>query len=392
MNKTSVTDDMISRYLSGNSNEEEQRTLLAWINESPANEKQLFILKDIYDAAAMTQLFEEAKTQENWELIQKRLTNRQPSISSKPTTSRPKFTHWMMVAVRYAAVLLIGISGTAAAFYFFSREMHPQNQPVLTYHVTTDKGDKATVALPDGSLVKLNACSSLSYQSNYGKNDRNVDFTGEAFFDIQTNPDIPFTVKTYGLNINAYGTTFNVKAYPEDDMVETTLVNGKVSINNQHDQPIITLEPNQVISIPKLLVLSGQNNNQTAMTLNDQIPVKVEKTDVPKNTIRKEPVLRKNVKTEEYTSWKDDKWIIKSESLESLAKKIERRYDVSVLIEDEASKKYVFSGTLRNYPLEQVLDIIRLNAPIQYSVKEKSVIIREEKQMKKQYQKLINSQ
>jgi len=122
------------------------------------------------------------------------------------------------------------------------------------------------------------------------------------------------------------------------------------------------------------------------------LPVEMEKTDSTKNANRKEPVLRKNVKTEEYTSWKDDKWIINSENLESLAKKIERRYDVSVLIEDDASKKYVFSGTLRNYPLEQVLDIIRLNAPIQFSIKEKTVVIKEEKQLKKQYQKLIYSE
>ena len=385
MSKTSVTDDMISRYLSGNSNDEEQRTLLAWINENPENEKQLFVLKDIYDANAAKRLFGEAKTQESWEQIQSRLTDRQIF---------PKIAHWAWYAVRYAAVLLIGILGTVAAFHFFATETKPQKSAVLTYQVTTEKGERATVTLPDGSFVKLNACSSLSYQSNYGENDRDVVFTGEAFFDIRTNPDIPFAVKTYGLNINAYGTAFNVKAYPEDDMIETTLVNGMVSIKNQHDQQIIALEPNQVIAIPKSLVASQHRNTRTTATPDDQVPVKIEKADLPKtkNPIRQEAVLRKNVKTEEYTSWKDDRWIIKSESMESLAKKIERRYDVSIHIVDEASKKYVFSGTLRNYPLEQVLDIIRLNAPIQYSIKEKTVVIKEETQLKKQYQKLINSQ
>ena len=385
MEDTLITDDLIARFLAGNADEEELRLLLAWVHESPDNEKRLFILKDIYDGAAGKRLFEEANTQERWEQLQPRLTPRRVLKSSPPA----KFVHWAVQLRRYAAVWLIGVLGTAACLYFFYRGENPQNTAVSTCHVTTEKGDRATVTLPDGSIVRLNACSSITYQSDYGENTRDVIFSGEAYFDIQTNPDIPFTVKTFGLNIKAYGTTFNVKAYPEEDMIETTLVNGMVVIENENNTQFVALEPNQVVSIPKSPVSSGQNNDPAASIPDEQLPVK--KADLPVNTTDRKAVLRKNVKTEEYTSWKDDKWIIRSESLESLAKKIERRYDISILIEDEASKKYVFSGTLRNYPLEQVLEIIRLNAPIQYAIKEKTVIIKEEKQLKKQYQKLIYS-
>ena len=384
MKDTFITDDLIVRFLAGNADEEEQRLLLAWIHESPDNEKRLFILKDIYDGAAGKRLFEEANTQEGWEQLQARLTPRR-------TLTPAKSGRWTAQLRRYAAVWLIGVLGTAACLYFFYRGGNPQKTAVSTCHITTEKGDRATVMLPDGSIVRLNACSSLAYQSDYGENAREVIFSGEAYFDIQTNPDIPFTVKTFGLNIKAYGTTFNVKAYPEEDMIETTLVKGMVVIENEENKQIVTLAPNQVVAIPKLIASSHPNNNQRAITPDAQLPVKTKKADLPTNTTGREAVLRKNVKTEEYTSWKDDKWIISSESLETLAKKIERRYDVSILIEDEASKKYVFSGTLRNYPLEQVLEVIRLNAPIQYAIKEKTVVIKEEKQLKKQYQKLIYS-
>ena len=345
-----ITGDLIARFLGGNINEEEQRRLLAWIHENPDNEKRLFVLKDIYDGAAGKRLFEEAKTQERWEELLPRLTPHKPTTKSLRWT-----TQWR----RYAAVWLIGVLCTAACLYFFYRGDNPQERAVSTCHVTTEKGDMATVTLPDGSVVRLNACSSITYQSDYGVSAREVVFSGEAFFDVQTNPGIPFTVKTFGLNIKAYGTSFNVKAYPDEEVIETTLVRGRVVIEDDESKQLVALAPDQVATI-------GQNSTG------------------------REAVLQENVETEVYTSWKDDRWVIASENLESLAKKIERRYDISILI-DEASKKYVFSGTLRNYPLEQVLEIIRLNAPIQYAVREKTVVIKEEKQMKKQYQKLIYS-
>jgi hypothetical protein len=75
--------------------------------------------------------------------------------------------------------------------------------------------------------------------------------------------------------------------------------------------------------------------------------------------------------------------------LESLARKIERKYDVSVSIEEESIRGYVFSGTLKNYPLEQVLKVISPNAPIRYTINKKNVTISEAKQMKHKYDKLI---
>jgi len=384
MKHSSVTDDLISRYISGEIKPEEQHVLLGWLNESPENEKQLFVLKDIYEGAAKERLFNEAQTSEGWEQLQHHWINHKKQNAS---TRHHKTIQWITQIGKYAAVLLIGVSSTIACFHFFAQQTPQQKVDILTYSTTTDKGERATVTLPDGSIVRLNACSSLSYQSNYGEDNRDVIFSGEAFFDIRTNPEMPFAVKTSGLNIKAYGTAFNVKSYVDEDVVETTLVNGRVIIENQATNQIITLEPNQVIAIP-VTTASKPKNGHTNLASNKQPAIKT----LPKNTLNQEAVLRKNVKTEEFTSWKDDKWIVKSESLESLAKKIERRYDVSIHIEDEASKKYIFSGTLRNYPLEQVLDIIRLNAPIQYVISGKTIRIKEEKQLKKQYQQLIQSE
>ena len=384
MKNTPLNEDLIIRYFSGNINDEEQRKILSWLNENHENEERLFLLKDIYDGMERDRLFSEAATEEGWKQLQDQIG--QKKLQKPKTQPKTKIVPVKFSDVRkYAAVFLIGIVVASAFFIYFSeKEVSPNT--VSVFEIKTEKGERTTIVLPDGSTVKLNACSHFVYYSDYETN-REVSLTGEAYFEVHTNPDIPFEVKALGLNIKAYGTTFNVKAYSDEDMVETTLVEGIVNIETQNDRNIVTLKPNQMVTIPKSLITTSRKQDYALTEIKSSDPVIVQK----QAKLEAKPILMDNVKPEVYTSWKDDRWIINSENMESLSKKIERKYDVSIHIEDDASKKYVFSGTLRNYPLEQVLDIIRLNAPIEYSVKEKIVTIKEEKQLKKEYDKLIQS-
>jgi len=255
------------------------------------------------------------------------------------------------------------------------------------FEIRTEKGERATVYLPDGSKIVLNACSSLSYPADFGEHTRELTLTGEGYFDVQSNPDLPFIVKTSGLNIKAFGTIFNVRAYSDEDTVETTLVEGSVSIETQANRHIISLVPEQVITIPKELIRANRQPDYNSGTASPE-SVETVSADRPQ---AKEAVLIDNINPEVYTSWIDNKWIVESESLASLVTKIERRYDVDISMEGETVKNYVFSGTLRNLPLEQVLESIRLSAPIKYSINERAVLIREDEQLKKQYEKLIQS-
>ncbi len=379
---------MIARYFSGNLNEDEQQQLLAWVNEDPENEKQLFIMKDIYDAGASKLFFEEAETRAGWEKLRKQITHKKIYQITPP---RMKHTHWATNIRRYAALFLMGILTGSFLLHLYSglHDVDPAVVNVQPCEIHTNKGERVTIILPDGSTVKLNACSYLAYSADFGKNVRELQFAGEGYFDVKTNADVPFVVKTSGLNIKAFGTTFNVKAYADEDYVETTLVEGIVSVETTTNQNIVTLKPKQVITIPKHLT-SDQNKELVKQITTDKEDSGLSQLSQVQSQ-KSEAVLIDKITPELYTSWKDDRWIVKSESLESLAKKIERKYDVAVSIEGEAIKKYSFTGTLRNYPLEQVLEIISLNAPIQYSVKEKDVTISEEKQMKKKYEKLIHS-
>ncbi|MDR1667304.1 MAG: FecR family protein [Bacteroidales bacterium] len=370
-----IDENLMIRYFSGTSSVEDRRQLLAWIAENPENENHLFVLKDLYDANHLHHLYKEAETKKGWEKIYRHITS-----STRP---EPKNRRWIRTFTRYAAVFMLGTLITSLFTYYLVRSGEKPPAAIAGLcEVQTAKGERAMVTLPDGSVVKLNACSRLSYSSDFGKKDRNLRFTGEGYFDVHTNPQMPFTVKTAGLNIKAFGTTFNVKAYEDENDVETTLIEGSVFIESQTNQPIATLKPNQTITIPKSHVKKEQPADPSE-NLQPARPAKKPTTD--------QPVLTENIRQEIYTSWKDDKWVIKAENMESLMRKIERKYDVTVSIKDESVKKYVFSGTLKSYPLEQVLEVLSLNAPIRFAIKENHVEITEDKQLKIKYEKLIHS-
>lgn len=369
------------RYFSGSIGEEDRLALLSWLNESPENEQQLFLMKDIYDTGIATQFYEEAQTSEGWKKLQKAIAQiqRQKTLSA----TRVMRPHWMEHFRKYAAILIIGFLCGMLLVHFYPVSQNNELSAIAgKCEIKTGKGERVTVTLPDGSTVKLNACSYLSYPANFGNEARHLQFTGEGYFDVRTNPDMPFVVQTSGLNIKAFSTTFNIKAYEDEDVVETTLVKGMVAIENEHHQKMITLEPNQVITISKKLIATGSNLEQLV----------TKKPDVAEPTPKKpeqKAVLMDKIEPAVYTSWKDDRWVIQSESLESLAKKMERKYDVIFSFKDEESKRYIFSGTLKDYPLEQILTVIKLNAPIQYTVKEKYVTISEDKQLKHKFKPLI---
>ncbi|MDR0431131.1 MAG: FecR family protein [Tannerellaceae bacterium] len=384
MENISIDEELIVRYLSDTATENECKQLLKWIGKNPENKEKLFILKDIHDAGALEQLLEEAGTKGEWEKFYKRI------LSKSAGTKKFSFLRGLRNMSKYAAIFVSGMLMMFFIIYLIpGKSVTSLTSLPAVCEIKTSKGERATVTLPDGSSVILNACSYLAYSSDFGEDNREIQFFGEAYFDVQTNPEIPFTVKTSGLNIKAYGTVFNIKAYEDEDIVETTLLNGIVSIETDKNQNIVTLKPNQVISIPKALV--AKNAGQEYIEQSGKSDPKAAKTPSAEDlSTAPRAVLIDRITPEVYTSWKDDKWVFKSESLVSLAKKIERKFNVVISIDDNAGK-YVFGGTIKDLPLEQVLAIIKLNAPIRYEIREKNIFIKEEKQLKREFDKLIKS-
>ena len=238
--------------------------------------------------------------------------------------------------------LIFNVSKYAAAIFitfFISRFLipSPSFQPTENTwsEITTLSGQTAEMTLPDGTKVWMNALTHLKYPSNYSAYNRVVSISGEAFFKVIHNEKSPFLVHTENYNIKVLGTSFNVSAYSNDKISKTTLVEGKVTLLDTNNKELKTLVPGE------LFAYNSAGNSYQIST----------------------------VSTSYYTSWKDGYFAFDSEKLESIAAKLERIYAVKINIPEDRIRKISFSGTiLKNKPLEQILRIIELTAPVKFSI------------------------
>jgi ferric-dicitrate binding protein FerR (iron transport regulator) len=248
------------------------------------------------------------------------------------------------------------------------------------------------VVLSDGTKVWLNAGSKLRYPVNFLSDSRDVYLEGEAYFNVTKKLQQKFVVHTSEIKIKVYGTEFNVKAYPDEKIIQTTLVHGAITIEGDDGKknllasPIL-LKPNQLATFDKTysneLSIQETKSDAKQITHKEYIPQNKTLASVSPIVIipKIDPVI--------YTSWKESNWIIKGEELESLAIKLERRYDVKIIIKGATLKKYKFSGTLRDETLQQVLDIIKIIAPIKYSIDKKNVVFEENASFVKSYDEML---
>jgi len=270
--------------------------------------------------------------------------------------------------------IIINISAAAAVFVFafitgrlsMRNEVAKTEPSVSMYEVKAPYGSRSEIGLPDGTTVILNAGSFLSYSNDYNNSNRNVTLKGEAYFKVARNEYLPFVVNAGPLNITALGTEFNVKAYDDENAIETTLVTGKVEITNEgsiNDAQVVGLNPNQ-----KAIFI----RNEEGFLLED-IKDSEENTIQPVQTIMSNILIAPQVNVEQVVAWTTGKLILRGESLDRLCVELERKYDVTIIFREEEIKKFRFTGVLLDETLEQVLNVIKLTAPISYSLDGKTV-------------------
>lgn len=288
----------------------------------------------------------------------------------------------MLSFYKVAAVLIIAFIAGGTVSYYFIKE--PQQAVVAYTTIKAPLGAKSEVVLPDGSQVWINAGSTIKYDNSFNKITRTILLEGEAYFKVAKNKDVPFIVNTSDIDIVALGTEFNVKAYAEEDFVETTLVEGKVAIKgdeNGRNKNIkeVTLEPKQ-----KAVYLRSNKNVKIVDEKTEEI-ISVDKA-LPLGTV----YIAQKIDPLPIIAWKDNKLIIRSEELSSLAIKLERKYNVNISFDSKPIMKYRFSGTLEDETLTQVLDVIKLTSPIDYKLDGKEVTIYENASMLKKFNNYLN--
>jgi transmembrane sensor len=206
-------------------------------------------------------------------------------------------------------------------------------------------GKKFEVQLSDGTIVHLNAGTSLRYPVQFLKNQsRQVYLTGEAYFEVSKDKVHPFTVNTQEVGIEVLGTKFNVNSYTEDLNTDVVLVEGKVSLYKDKK----TTE-NQVYLTPGI---KGSN-------LRGQ-----------------QKIVTEVVNTDYYTAWIKGSLVFKNASFESIIKKLERHYNVTFINKNKALGKEVFNARFDNEPIEVVLKYFSDSYAIDYKINEDQITIK----------------
>jgi transmembrane sensor len=364
---------LIPGYLNGELTADETKQLIDWLKLNSANKRYFDQCCEIWiSGRALIKNPDYGFQGGFWKFKQK-------IEFDKGIQTNNQKGYWLGRIIRYAAIFLIAFSLGSVLFYFTGKNQSPISQ--LSYsELVVPMGSRAQFKLSDGTAVTLNAGSRLKYDNNFGINDRKVELEGEAYFIIATDHDKPFVVKTSHLNVLATGTAFNVKAYSDDKTIETTLVEGSVSIEEVTDNrktQIRILKPNQKLtffkedsSLVEAMVIEKEKSKNNIQQLQSKKIKEVSR------------IVTQDVNVEPLISWKGNRWIFEKQSLSEISTELERKFDVQIVFESEELKAFRFTGIMLAEPIEQVLQAISMSAPINFKLKGRVVTLSENKRFK----------
>lgn len=366
---------LICSYLGGNIGNEDLVLLMNWVKESPENRNYFNQLKDAWVVSGRIG-FTHDHIENSWKSFSIR---KDLYAESKPSKQLIKIT-WKLAA----SWLLFLMAGSALTFIFSDKT---SKQALQRVEVFSPLGARTFIKLPDGSNVWLNAGTTLSYNENYGRDNRALNLSGEAYFDVAQDKRHPFIVETAEIIVKAVGTKFNVKAYPDEKAIAATLEEGKIDVTvvnkGRHWKPLI-LRENQ-----KIIVLKDDTMIDSLKINSDEELLKENAQQVSLPLLSENIRVINNVKTELSTSWKDSRWIIESEQMGTLIPMLERRFNKKIIFNDDDLKKYRFSGTIENETAEQFMNLLTLTAPLKYEVDKDIIVLSMDKKNRDEFGKII---
>lgn len=250
-----------------------------------------------------------------------------------------RFNNWLMIA----AGLLLAFSVTIIYFNFHTKATY---NPVSYSYISTKRGVKKEFSLPDGSIVYLNSESVIRIPSNFNEKTRELALSGEAYFQISHNSAKPFTIRSGKLLITDLGTSFNVKAYPEEMQIRVAVESGKVKV-----------EKNTISGNPELFAAAITHNQQLIYN---------EKTN--SHTLS-------NTQTKNAIAWHKNQLFFVNASFEEVTATLERWYNVTVKLDNDDGQCRRYTVSFNNEPIGKVLSVFEKLSGITYQIKDRTIFI-----------------
>ena len=324
-------EDLLPGYLSGDLPEKEMNMIDEWRKESSENES---VYKESCMAWEAIPLLDEMENFNSFEALKK--------VDAR--LRRNSHIGWITISQRIAAVLLLPL--LVYSGYQTMQNLSLKNQKkdyAVMQTVSSRQGMVAEFFLPDGTKVWLNSGSELEFPMLFPSDKREVKLKGEAFFEVTKNEKQPFRVNAKELNVDVLGTSFNVISYDDESQSEVILIEGKVSLSAEVGLAIKefgTLQP-------------GCRAVYTAES---------------------QTVSTQRIDPDKYIAWLDGNLVFQDDSMDDVVKRLGRWFNVEIVIEDPEINEYIYKATFRNENLKQVLDLLKLSAPIDYRIVESKAL------------------
>lgn len=252
--------------------------------------------------------------------------------------------HFLYTFLKVAAAVIIPVLlGTQIYFYYNNEKLNSLLNSQLTVQV--ESGDKTELILPDGTKVYLNATTSFSYPSDFGLKNRSVYLSGEAYLEVAKDVKKPFYVHTENVNIEVLGTKFNICAYPEQEHVETMLIEGSVKLTTTGDRAhAIVMKPHEKVVYSKL---------------SDSLYVSPTSGEFE-------------------TAWMRGELVFRSTCFSDIMNKLEKRYGMKIEILENEYNSDLFTGSFKEDNIYDVLKILQMHYDFTYMEKDGKIVIQSE--------------
>jgi transmembrane sensor len=359
--------ELIALKLSGEASGDEIRELQALLQQN-ADDQYLFEIMDKY----WSQHAELAdKEPEDEEKIFQRIISVSGSADEIPATVTeeiPVRKSYRLKWFSYAAAFII-LCGTVVFFLLNSKSHSATGPTSQVSEVAAEPGSRSKLILPDGTKVWLNAESKITYLSTFNNELREVNLTGEAYFDVVHDPSRPFIVHTSEIDIKVLGTAFTVKSYPSDKTIETTLLRGSIEVLKHDDPgaPRVILRPRE-----KLVFNKSSADTQVSADLKPTVVTRPEINTGLSITLMPK---YKHDSLQQETAWVYNKLLFEGDRFDELAVKLERWFGIHITFRDEKLKQYRFKGVFENETVEEAMEALQLTAKFKYTYDGKEIHI-----------------
>ena len=352
---------LFSKKITGEINPAEREQLEKMIWQHPEWHFAIQNIEELWDTEQEVDL---RKAEEAYMNYMNRLKEKELMIEEHGSVTTSK-RFQSFAGIKRIFYYSLGVAVSSIVIFFLVKNLNIEKPSIVTDNnneISTRDGSKSKIQLPDGSVVWLNAGSRLTYDKDFGKKNREASLSGEAYFDIVKNSDHPFILHTSNIDIMVLGTTFNVKAHPEDKTTETSLIRGEIEVslrNRPHDKIILT--PNEKLIVENI----PHENTSVAKPVN-----KTEST-----VIISQVKYNNRDSTINEIQWVQNKLVFEDETFQEIALKMQRWYNVEITIEDKKLKERRYTGSFQNENIDQAMEALKFHEPFKSEKKGNKIIL-----------------